>query len=91
MCLSAIEHVSKFACKGLAKRKISSLHPCIEFDQDFLFIDNADEQGQGDRLEQGQGERAEQNPEKAARTAFVSNLSYSIEEDGIGKIFREVL
>lgn len=35
-------------------------------------------------------EKAEQDPDKSRRTAFVSNLDYSIDEDRIGQIFAKV-
>ncbi|XP_022340245.2 spliceosome associated factor 3, U4/U6 recycling protein-like isoform X1 [Crassostrea virginica] len=44
-------------------------------------------EGDGPHAQSDFVEKAEQDPEKSKRTAFVSNLDYSIDEDGIGQIF----
>ena len=47
-------------------------------------------EGDGPHAQSDYVEKAEQDPEKSKRTAFVSNLDYSIDEDGIGQIFAKV-
>lgn len=47
-------------------------------------------EGDGPHVQSDFVEKAEQDPEKSKRTAFVSNLDYSIDEDGIGQIFAKV-
>ena len=47
-------------------------------------------EGDGPHAQSDFVEKAEQDPDKSKRTAFVSNLDYSIDEDGIGQIFAKV-
>lgn len=58
----------------------------IDLDEEIL---NKGE-GDGPHAQSDFVEKAEQDPEKSKRTAFVSNLDYSIDEDGIGQIFAKV-
>ncbi|XP_061162766.1 squamous cell carcinoma antigen recognized by T-cells 3-like [Saccostrea echinata] len=48
---------------------------------------NSGGQGDGSNTQVDFVEKAEQDPNKSKRTAFVSNLDYSIDEDRIGQLF----